>query len=442
MEEERNKLRLSIQNRGNILAALFVRSLLVLHCILVVWRVVIAYNDLWMWCILFANIPLLLETFMVIYCNGGNEWKWWCPCFLLYLMATLPSIWMLQLSQNDKLQDKTQLINVTTTPGPIVTEPGLETTSDSDRIFTNLVPFVPSGGVISTTNSAQNVTTSTTALPDTTTINSGILVTIESFLEIEDTTWIVVLQESLMYLIVFGRWILPRAGVSRVALSDLLLIYLAVASDIMELYAVFDEEIVQVDRGVTLAVLTIWSISFLQFVPVLIQKNKHLNMERGHFKRIARACGEHFAEVFNTILSLVIQDGPFLCLRLYLMIRFELVTYSLVFFVLKNFVSVLLLIYRLVILCHRLPCCKKKGKDDKTKRVPSDVFSPMNFSDTFALTNGRYFQKTPVDFNYQIQNSTSPLFIVSHGKDKYLANPRVVNRHQNNFRPGNRFGSL
>lgn len=180
---------------------------------------------------------------------------------------------------------------------------------------------------------------------------------LDELFELEDTTWIVLIQESLVYLIVFGRWMLPRAEVSRAALSDLLLEYLAMASDIMELYAIFDEDVIQSNLGATYAILTIWSISFIQFVPVLVYKHKYRHLHSNRMKRIMRACGDYFSEVVVTLTSILLQDGPFLCLRLYIMIRFELVTYSLVFFVLKNVVAVLLLMYRLVILCVRLPCC-------------------------------------------------------------------------------------
>lgn len=176
-------------------------------------------------------------------------------------------------------------------------------------------------------------------------------------LDIGDTTWIVVIQETLVYLLVFSRWILPRAEVSRAALSDLLLEYLAIASDIMELYAIFDENVVQRHLGVTYAILAVWSLSFLQFIPVLSYKQKYRHLHSARMQKITRACGDFFAEVLVTIMSILFQDGPFLCLRLYIMLRFELITYSLVFFILKNIVALLLLIYRLVILCVRLPCC-------------------------------------------------------------------------------------
>lgn len=188
-----------------------------------------------------------------------------------------------------------------------------------------------------------------------------------------DTTWIVMIQESLVYLIVFGRWILPRANVSRKDLSDLLLEYLAMASDIMELYALFDEDAVQQDLGITYAILTVWSISFMQFIPILVHKQKKGGKLSSRALKIQRTCGEHFPEVVVTCTSILLQDAPFLCLRLYIVIQFRLVTYSLVFFAVKNVVSNLLLFYRLTVLCVRLPCCYKAHQE--LDRVESVDFS-------------------------------------------------------------------
>ena len=158
-------------------------------------------------------------------------------------------------------------------------------------------------------------------------------------------------------MLVLGRWILPRSSFSREALADLLLQFLAVASDIMELYAIFDEDKVRTHLRLTYTILTVWSISFLQFISVLVHKQKYRRLRSAHAKRILRACGDYFAQVVATCLSIVLQDAPFLCLRLYIMIEFNIITYSLVFFVLKNIVSLLLLLYRLVFLCIHLPGC-------------------------------------------------------------------------------------
>ena len=54
------------------------------------------------------------------------------------------------------------------------------------------------------------------------------------------------------------------------------------------------------------------------------------------------------------------------------MITLNLITYSLVFFVLKNAVTLILLFYRLGIMCYRLPCCrgeKRKRKENGGQKV-------------------------------------------------------------------------
>ena len=59
-------------------------------------------------------------------------------------------------------------------------------------------------------------------------------------------------------------------------------------------------------------------------------------------------------------------------LRLFIMIQLKLITYSLVFFVLKNAVTVILLVYRLGIMCYRLPCCrgqKQKADESEMKNI-------------------------------------------------------------------------
>ena len=165
----------------------------------------------------------------------------------------------------------------------------------------------------------------------------------------------IIVQESLVYLLVISRWLLPRRKMSREFLADLLLEFLAIASDIMELLAVFDESAVRTNLILTYSVLGVWSASFIQFIPVLAHKRwMFRSVRRRETKCFTKACGEYFVEIVYTLMSIFLQDGPFLVLRLYIMIQLNLITYSLVFFVLKNVVSLLLLAYRLVIMCYHL----------------------------------------------------------------------------------------
>ena len=188
--------------------------------------------------------------------------------------------------------------------------------------------------------------------------------------------WLIIVEESLIYLLVFSRWLLPRRDMSREFLADLLLEFLAIASDIMELLAVFDESQVRENLILTYCVMAVWSASFIQFIPVLAQKRMFRHLRTPQRKVFTKLCGTSFVEIAYTCMSIFLQDGPFLVLRLYIMITLNLITYSLVFFVLKNAVTLILLFYRLGIMCYRLPCCKgeKRKREEKgaTKVIGND----------------------------------------------------------------------
>lgn len=55
-------------------------------------------------------------------------------------------------------------------------------------------------------------------------------------------------------------------------------------------------------------------------------------------------------DIWSTVEALFIQDGPFLIVRLTVMIYFNVVHQMLIFFTIKNFLVVILNIYRLTVL--------------------------------------------------------------------------------------------
>ena len=65
--------------------------------------------------------------------------------------------------------------------------------------------------------------------------------------------------------LIIGRWLLPRGEITRDQLSALLLGYVGTAADILELFEVLQEEVVQQEEQVTLAVLGVYTWSLLQF---------------------------------------------------------------------------------------------------------------------------------------------------------------------------------
>jgi len=60
----------------------------------------------------------------------------------------------------------------------------------------------------------------------------------------------------------------------------------------------------------------------------------------------------HSTDIWNIVESLFIQDGPFLVVRLIVMIYFDVFHQMLVFFAIKNFLVVVLNLYRLIVICQ------------------------------------------------------------------------------------------
>lgn len=55
-------------------------------------------------------------------------------------------------------------------------------------------------------------------------------------------------------------------------------------------------------------------------------------------------------DIWSTVEALFIQDGPFLVVRLIVMLNFNVIHQMLIFFAIKNFLVVVLNIYRLSVL--------------------------------------------------------------------------------------------
>lgn len=74
-----------------------------------------------------------------------------------------------------------------------------------------------------------------------------------------------IFELSFMFIIILGRWILPKGDISHSALSQLLLVYLSLASDILDLLTLFHEEEIQASNPMVYLVLTVFSLCMLQF---------------------------------------------------------------------------------------------------------------------------------------------------------------------------------
>ena len=59
-----------------VLAAASVRAVLISHNLLAVWRVGIAWHSTDYWVLAAGNVFTVFEGVLVVYVNGGIEWKW------------------------------------------------------------------------------------------------------------------------------------------------------------------------------------------------------------------------------------------------------------------------------------------------------------------------------------------------------------------------------
>ncbi|XP_021346623.1 uncharacterized protein LOC110446017 [Mizuhopecten yessoensis] len=558
--EEQSKSHLS-----TVAMAIFVRLLLIFHTVLATWRVTLAWNNPQFWLMCLGVVLVALEGYITIRVNKGIEWKWLCPCFAIYLVITLPSIWLLEISQMNKYMESqtgaattanatlapttvqtvtsdvtrtmttalaangsnvsatmattasnisdilNDIIATTTSNISDIVNVSMATTTSNISDIVNVTMATTASVISGTVNVTMatatsnisdilnvtmattasdisdivnvtmatttsnisdilNVTMATTAsnisdivnatiettiinaiemltnnttdlmtstVPMTTTTSAGIIANIEILLDsFNADTWVVVVEESLVYLIVNGRWLLPRGRVTREELSDLLFDYLAMASDIMELFALFDEDSIRGNPMITYAILAIWSVSFIQFIPVVMNRRavnsfrKHTQDEKDKSNCcVCAGCGNSFPDIFVTIAGLFLQDGPFLALRLFIIFYLQLLTYSLVFFVLKNTIVVLLLTYRLGILCFNLPCCSRR---DATKECMEelDMDDPFDFgsSEDILKKNDLYTSDQGIiNSDYHDQSVFGESYYRDHNKAK---NDKPQNGHR------------
>jgi hypothetical protein len=178
-----------------------------------------------------------------------------------------------------------------------------------------------------------------------------------------------------MIFIILGRWFLPKGDLSRSALSQLLLVYMSLGSDMIDLLSLLNEVNVQESSTMTYFTLSIFSWSMFQFSLNLVvnrgrsfviekEINEDVNDNQNDFeiledeenanktfmqkldayvrmqdvkltneKKIGCIPKKYLSlDVFDTemwsiLITMIFQDGPFLAIRLTAVIKFEVRTF-------------------------------------------------------------------------------------------------------------------
>ncbi|KAK3560172.1 hypothetical protein QTP86_034682, partial [Hemibagrus guttatus] len=157
--------------------------------------------------------------------------------------------------------------------------------------------------------------------------------------------WILALHQALLVLVIVGKWLLPNeGGLTRDELSQLLLIFVGTAADILEFTSETLSDVKDKSPVLVYIILAIWTWSMLQFPHNLTVLNSNAeDYETQPDSLLSR----HRTDLWSVIEALLIQDGPFLLVRMTVMIHFEIFHQMLVFFAIKNSLVVALNVYRL-----------------------------------------------------------------------------------------------
>lgn len=164
--------------------------------------------------------------------------------------------------------------------------------------------------------------------------------------------------------LVIGRWLMPKGHLSRDQLCQLLLTYIALGADILDVLQLIKETKINTNKSVTIVGLCLFSWAILQFTIVLTQtasptsqttSQSHSTTDRKR-PSLPPCCSN---EVWSVIITIGMQDGPFLVYRVYLATAQGVFNDSMTFFICKNALTVIIEIYRVAIFLGKDRCKRK-----------------------------------------------------------------------------------
>ncbi|XP_060081896.1 transmembrane protein 26-like [Ylistrum balloti] len=335
-----------------IVKALFVRFLFCLHNFVAIWRTITVIGDPLYWVYCSTYLLVIVETAYCLKIRKGKEHSWMSLCTFVFTLINVPCIWRLEL---DKING---------TPNRNISTAEALNILYGDGLSVNLT----------------------------------------------NETWVFTIEQTFLLLIIFARWILPKGRLTRDKLSQLLFVFLSKASDVTDFFQLFDENQVKRDDVVVYSILSIWTLSVLQFSLVLTEtKDKETGSDDiQNENRIMNTCLE--TDVWSNIVSLVMEEIPFFVVRMYAIATYNLVTYSIIFFAAKNMLMITMLAYRLFSVfndvretrvlknnrispsMNRLSGTFRKMEDPSNKVVKRDAFVDTG-SDTNPGSDVKYLSK-------------------------------------------------
>ncbi|XP_077469610.1 transmembrane protein 26-like isoform X2 [Stigmatopora argus] len=282
--------------------AVVTRALFLFVSLAGVWRVTWVKGNNFFWLLTLLFLPLLLEMIITLKRRKGQDYK-----------CIIPSVWILELHyQQDKVSD-----------------PQCNKLDSWENVKRVITPNETTGTNLTYQNYLEN-------------INQALC----------SNEWILALHQILLILLIVGKWLLPLGGgVTRDELSQLLLIFVGTAADILEFTSETLSDVKENSPQLVYIILAVWTWSMLQFPLHLAVVNSKSDPVDNQDEQDASLLSKHSTDIWNIVEALFIQDGPFLMVRLTVMTYFDVFHQMLVFFAIKNFLVVILNVYRLAVIC-------------------------------------------------------------------------------------------
>ena len=207
--------------------------------------------------------------------------------------------------------------------------------------------------------------------------------------------WTLILHQTLLFQLILGRWLLPKGELSRDQLSQLLLVQIGMAADILEFITEgLKAEMIYVGNDLHLILmLTVWTWSLPQFTLSLtltksrkprvagtsdlleVDSEEKLRM-RDRRRGNQSSCCHIFCgtEIWAILVTMTMQDLPFLSTRLYLIFTPQIpISIPFFFFTFKNALLAMLQLYRLSVILQQY----RNQRMARAKVTPEHNPAPM-----------------------------------------------------------------
>lgn len=142
---------------------------------------------------------------------------------------------------------------------------------------------------------------------------------------------------------------------------------------------------VKFNRVLCMVILGIWSLSLLQFSLVLTAARARRDQSglcpRNTNRKNRIGCCQ--ADVYGIIVSILMQDAPFLVLRMWLIFRHKVLSYTNMFFTSKNTLVIILLIYRLIVI--QIEKSSDESRDDMADSRSNRSRDNVSMTDTSTV---------------------------------------------------------